>query len=63
MVLRMTDQGDRLVRELLPKMFGPLRDMFADFSEAEQRQLVLQLKLLCSRLDAALGHPVPDRAG
>src|ERR1700688_4442485 len=37
MVLRITDQGEELVRRLLPVMFVPLRRMFAEFPEAEQR--------------------------
>jgi len=61
MVLRMTDLGDQLVRELLPKMFGPLRDLFADLSEPDRQHLIEQLKLLCSRLDGALSHPAQDR--
>jgi MarR family transcriptional repressor of emrRAB len=61
MVLRMTDSGDQLVRDLLPKMFAPLRELFADSSEPERQQLIEQLKLLCSRLDAALGHSGQDR--
>jgi MarR family transcriptional repressor of emrRAB len=61
MVLRMTDSGDQLVRELLPKLFAPLRDLFADLSEPDRRQLIEHLKLLCSRLDAALSHPGQDR--
>ena len=46
MVLRITEQGEELVRRLLPVMFVPLRRMFAEFPEAEQRQLISQLKRL-----------------
>src|SRR5712671_5156554 len=45
-VLRITEQGEELVRRLLPVMFVPLRRMFAEFPEAEQRQLIAQLKRL-----------------
>jgi MarR family transcriptional regulator, negative regulator of the multidrug operon emrRAB len=51
MVLRITEQGEELVRRLLPVMFVPLRRMFAEFPQAEQRQLISQLK----RLYASLG--------
>ena len=51
MVLRITEQGEELVRRLLPVMFVPLRRMFAEFPQAEQRQLISQLK----RLYATLG--------
>jgi MarR family transcriptional regulator, negative regulator of the multidrug operon emrRAB len=50
MVLRITEQGEELVRRLLPVMFVPLRRMFADFPQAEQRQLISQLKRLYARL-------------
>src|SRR5580698_3009398 len=33
MVLRITEQGEALVRQLLPKMFVPLRGLFAQFPE------------------------------
>jgi DNA-binding MarR family transcriptional regulator len=46
MVLRITEEGEDLVRRLLPKMFVSLRGLLADFSEAEQSQLISQLKRL-----------------
>jgi MarR family transcriptional regulator, negative regulator of the multidrug operon emrRAB len=46
MVLRITEQGEELVRRLLPIMFVPLRTLFADFPEPAQRQLLAQLKQL-----------------
>jgi MarR family transcriptional repressor of emrRAB len=52
MVLRITDPGEELVRRLLPVMFVPLRRMFAEFPEGEQRQMISQLK----RLYASLGE-------
>ncbi len=51
MVLRITEQGEELVRQLLPMMFAPLRRMFAEFPETEQRQLIAQLKRLYAALD------------
>src|ERR1700693_2343894 len=39
MVLRITEQGEDLVRRLLPKLFGSLRVMFAEFSESDLQQL------------------------
>jgi MarR family transcriptional repressor of emrRAB len=57
MVLRITPQGEELVRQLLPKMFAPLRAMLAEFPQAEQQQLIAQLK----RLHLTLEHvPKPD---
>src|ERR1700723_3948622 len=46
MVLRITEQGEQLVRELLPKLFVPLRGLFAGFPQGEQRQMIDQLKRL-----------------
>jgi MarR family transcriptional repressor of emrRAB len=53
MVLRITEQGEDLVRRLLPTLFGPLRGMLAEFSESEQRQLISQLKRMHVNLEAA----------
>jgi len=61
MVLRITDPGEALVRQLLPSLFGPLRDVFKDFSEQEQAQLIEQLKRLGAQLDAATGD-IAERA-
>ncbi len=44
MVLRITEQGEELVRQLLPMLFAPLRGCSKDFPEAEQQQLIAQLK-------------------
>jgi DNA-binding MarR family transcriptional regulator len=62
MVLRISEQGEELVRGLLPTMFGPLREMFKDFSEEDQLQLIGQLKLLGTKLDQALSQHGPERA-
>jgi MarR family transcriptional regulator, negative regulator of the multidrug operon emrRAB len=61
MDLRITEQGEELVRRLLPAMYGPLREMFKDFSEDEQLQLIGQMKLLATRLDQALSQHGPER--
>jgi MarR family transcriptional regulator, negative regulator of the multidrug operon emrRAB len=50
MVLRITEQGEELVRLLLPKVFATLRRMLTEISEAEQRQMIAQLKGLGSKI-------------
>jgi MarR family transcriptional repressor of emrRAB len=60
MVLHITNQGEDLVRRLLPLLFGPLQEMFADFSDVAQLQLIGQLKGLTARLDEALSHEMPE---
>ena len=57
MVLRITEQGEDLVRQLLPKLFGPVHDLFEGFSEQELAHLVGQLKRLGLRLDAVMAQP------
>src|SRR6202142_898629 len=44
MVLRITEEGEVFVRQLLPKLFVPWHEMLKDFPEAEQRQMTDQLK-------------------
>jgi MarR family transcriptional repressor of emrRAB len=61
MVLHITAQGEDLVRRLLPRLFGPLREALEDFSEDDQLRLIGQMKRLCLRVDAALAHHVPER--
>lgn len=61
-VLRLTAQGEDLVRGLLPTLYGPLRDMFADVAEHEQRQLLDLLKRLAVKLDDAMTARVPERS-
>ena len=53
MVLRITEQGEELVRQLLPKMFASLRGMLGQFSEAEQSHLIAQLRRLQANLSEA----------
>src|SRR6204780_2933844 len=51
MVLRITEEGEQFVRDLLPKLHAPLRSMLKDFPESEQQQLAAQLKRLGAELD------------
>jgi MarR family transcriptional regulator, negative regulator of the multidrug operon emrRAB len=62
MVLRITAQGEELVRRLLPALYGPLCEMFKDLSDEEQRQWIGQLKRLGAKLDQAASHPDAGRA-
>lgn len=62
MVLRITEQGEEFVRQLLPKLFAPLREMLKDFPEAEQRQLNAQLKRLGYELEQASITDIAERA-
>jgi MarR family transcriptional regulator, negative regulator of the multidrug operon emrRAB len=62
MVLRITEQGEELVRRLLPKMFVSLRGLLAEFPESEQRLLISQLKRLHGNLEEADGQEVPEQA-
>jgi MarR family transcriptional repressor of emrRAB len=62
MVLRITEQGEDLVRRLLPKLFVPLRGMLAEFSEAELRLLISQLRRLHANLEQADKPILPERA-
>ena len=59
MVLRITEQGEDLVRRLLPKMFVSLREMLTDFPEAEQRELIAQLKRLGRFMQDDTAPPAP----
>jgi MarR family transcriptional regulator, negative regulator of the multidrug operon emrRAB len=62
MVLRITEQGEGLVRRLLPTMFVSLRGMLAEFPEAEQRLLISQLKRLHANLEEADKQPLSEPA-
>jgi MarR family transcriptional regulator, negative regulator of the multidrug operon emrRAB len=62
MVLRITEQGEELVRRLFPTMFQPLRDMMSEFAEPEQRQMIALLKRLCARMDQDAIRDTPERA-
>ena len=61
MVLHITEQGEELVRRLLPMLFAPLREMLREFPEAEQRQLIALLKRLGGKLGKAV-HDEPEQA-
>jgi MarR family transcriptional repressor of emrRAB len=52
LVLRITEEGEQFVRQLLPQLHVPLRRMLKAFPESEQRQMIAQLK----RLGAELEH-------
>jgi MarR family transcriptional regulator, negative regulator of the multidrug operon emrRAB len=62
MVLRITEEGETFVRQLLPKLFVPLREMLKDFPEAELRQMTSQLKRLGVELDKATGPAMAEQA-
>jgi len=62
MVLRITEQGEELVRRLLPKLSVPLRELLWEFPEAEQRQLIGRLKYLGMKLGEAASQDIPERA-
>ena len=62
MVLRITEEGEEFVRQLLPKLHQPLRRMLKDFPEAEQRQLADQLKRLAAELDQLSTPPLAVEA-
>jgi MarR family transcriptional repressor of emrRAB len=53
MVLRITEEGEELVRRLLPTMFVSLRAMLGEFTEPEQQQLISQLKRMYANLEEA----------
>ena len=56
MVLHITEQGEALVRRLLPLLHAPLKEMFGEFSEAELQQLIVQLKRLGLKLDHVMAR-------
>jgi MarR family transcriptional repressor of emrRAB len=62
MVLRITEEGEALVRQLLPKLFAPLRELLKTFPETEQRRLNMELKRLGTQLEqvsaAVFAEPV-----
>jgi DNA-binding MarR family transcriptional regulator len=44
MVLRITSRGEDVVRQLLPKMFVPVREMFSSCTPTEQSEMVKLLR-------------------
>jgi MarR family transcriptional repressor of emrRAB len=61
-VLRLTPQGEDLVRRLLPTLYGPLRDLFAEVPDDEQRRLIALLKHLAAKLEQAMTTGDPERS-
>jgi MarR family transcriptional regulator, negative regulator of the multidrug operon emrRAB len=61
MVLRITEQGEALVRELLPKLSGPLHGLLMEFPESEQQILIARLKRLGMKLGEETTE-MPERA-
>jgi len=62
MVLRITEQGEELVRRLLPKLSALLRGVLMEFPEAEQRQMITRLKRLGIKLGEVASQEMPERA-
>jgi len=62
MVLRITDEGEKFVRDLLPTLHVSLRRMLKDFPESEQRQMVAQLKRLGVALDQVSATAIAEAA-
>src|SRR5271168_3206050 len=61
MVLRITEQGEELVRQLVPKLSVPLRGLLVEFPETEQRELIGRLKYLGMKLGQAAPQDVPEQ--
>jgi MarR family transcriptional repressor of emrRAB len=61
MVLHITEQGEALVRDLLPRLYGPLKELLSDFAEDEQQRLIGQLKRLCEALETTVVQDNPER--
>jgi MarR family transcriptional repressor of emrRAB len=62
MVLRITEEGEKFVRDLLPTLHVSLRRMLKDFPESEQRQMVAQLKRLGVALDQLSATAIAEAA-
>src|ERR1700728_2679890 len=60
MVLRITEEGEELVRRLLPKLSGPLRGLLMEFPESEQQQLIAKFKRLGMKLGEGTVE-IPER--
>jgi MarR family transcriptional repressor of emrRAB len=62
MDIKITPQGEQLVREVLPRMFGYTSDLYKDFTETEKTRLLADLKRLFARLtveETATGEGPP----
>ncbi|MFI4889652.1 MAG: MarR family winged helix-turn-helix transcriptional regulator [Steroidobacterales bacterium] len=55
LVLRITEKGAALVHRVLPAIFEPLRELFADHSAKDQERLITLLRELVIRLNAVTG--------
>lgn len=53
LVLKITEQGERLMQSLLPLMLGSVRDSYRDFSAQDIEQLLDSLKRLAAAIDQA----------
>jgi MarR family transcriptional repressor of emrRAB len=64
LITRISSVHDRRKMELrlLPTLYGPLCEMFQDFSEEEQQHLIGQLKRLGMKLVQATSDHDPERA-
>jgi MarR family transcriptional regulator, negative regulator of the multidrug operon emrRAB len=62
MVLRITEQGEELVRQLYPTLFQSLRETMSEFSEMEQHQMIAQLKRLCAQMEQYASRETSERA-
>jgi MarR family transcriptional repressor of emrRAB len=60
--LRITEEGEKFVRELLPKLHVPLRRMLKNFPESEQRQFTAQLKKLGAELEQLSALTIAEAA-
>jgi MarR family transcriptional repressor of emrRAB len=61
MVLRITQQGEAFVRDLLPTLWAPLRNLLQDIPETDQRQLIELLKCLGAEMEnAAIQTPAEN---
>jgi MarR family transcriptional repressor of emrRAB len=63
MVLRITAQGEAFVRDLLPKLWAPLRNLLKEFPAADQRQLIELLKRVGVELESAAPSVAAEHAG
>lgn len=62
MVLRITEEGEAFVRQLLPKLFVPLRELLKDFPETDQLQMTSLLKRLGVELEKATAPQIVEQA-
>jgi MarR family transcriptional repressor of emrRAB len=53
MILRITELGEALVRDLLPQLWSPMRNLLKDIPDGDQRQLIEVLKHLGVELESS----------